>query len=153
MVYACGVGYHKTYILATDPTLYIRFAKSTVAAEVIYCTSVVFPKLSILAMYLRIFPVEKVYRYTVFIIMFIVAANGLCGDLTSLLSCRPLAARWDPAVQGNCINVTNYWRFISLANIISDVAILVIPLPIVWKLHISLPQKLGLTVVFLTGSL
>lgn len=153
MVYACGVGHHTSYILATDPATYVRWAKSAVAVEIIYCTSVVFPKLSILAMYLRIFPVKKVYRYNVLILMFIVAANGISGDLTSLLSCRPLATRWNPALRGDCINVTNYWRFISLANIISDVAILAFPLPVVWKLHISLPQKLGLTVLFLTGSL
>lgn len=153
MVYACGVGHHATYILAVEPATYISWAKSAVAVEIIYCTSVVFPKLSILAMYLRLFPVKKAYRYTTFTLMFIVAANGIAGDFTSLLSCRPLASRWDPARHGHCINITNYWRFISLANIISDIAMLVLPLPVVWNLHVSLPQKISLTVLFLTGSL
>ena len=153
MVYVCGIGHHNTYLPDTDLELYIRWAKSLVAFEVIYCTAVVFPKLSILATYLRIFGVMEVYRYSVFILMFIIAANGISGDLTSLLSCRPLAARWNPALEGHCINVQNYWRFISLANIVSDVAMLVLPQRVIWKLRISLPQKLGLTVVFLTGSL
>lgn len=153
MVYACGVGHHATYILATNPATYISWAKSAVAVEVIYCTSVVFPKLSILAMYLRLFVVKKVYRYIIFTLMFIVAANGVAGDFTSLLSCRPLATRWNPALGGDCINVTNYWRFINLANIISDIAMLVFPLPFIWKLHVSPPQKVGLTILFLTGSL
>ncbi len=153
MVYACGVGHHATYILATNPATYISWAKSAVAVEVIYCTSVVFPKLSILAMYLRLFVVKRVYRYIIFTLMFIVAANGVAGDFTSLLSCRPLATRWNPALGGDCINVTNYWRFISLANIISDIAMLVFPLPFIWKLHVSPPQKVGLTILFLTGSL
>ena len=153
MVYACGVGHHASYILATDPSTYVSWAKSAVAVEVIYCTSVVFPKISILAMYLRLFPVKKEYRYTIFALMFIIAANGIAGDFTSLLSCQPLRKRWDPTLKGHCIDVTNYWRFISLANIISDVAMLLFPLPVVWKLHVSLPQKVGLTVLFLTGSL
>ncbi|KAI4180910.1 MAG: hypothetical protein L6R41_006944 [Letrouitia leprolyta] len=153
MVYACGVGHHANYILATDPSTYISWAKSAVAVEIIYCTAVVFPKLSILAMYLRLFPVKKVYRYTIFTLMFIITANGIAGVLTSGLSCRPLATRWNPKLGGECINVTYYWRYISLANIISDVVMLILPLPIVWKLQVSLPQKLSLTVLFLTGSL
>lgn len=153
MVYACGVGHHQSYIIAISPSTFVSWAKSLVAVEILYCTSVVFPKLSILALYLRLFPVKKVYRYGVFTLMFVIAANGVAGDFTSLLSCRPLAKRWDPSLAGDCINVANFWRYISLANIISDVAILLFPLPIVWGLHASLPQKLGLTILFLTGSL
>ncbi|KAI4095109.1 MAG: hypothetical protein LQ344_001760 [Seirophora lacunosa] len=141
------------YILATSPETYVSWAKSAVAVEIIYCTSVVFPKLSILAMYLRVFPVKKVYRYATYTLMFIVTANGIAGIFASLLSCQPLATRWDPALGGECINVTYYWRYISLANIVSDLAMLILPLPVVWKLHVSLPQKLSLTVLFLTGSL
>lgn len=153
MVYVCGVGHHADYILTTSPETYISWAKSAVAVEIIYCTSVVFPKLSILAMYRRLFPVKKVYRYSFWFLMFIITANGVSGVFASLFSCQPLAIRWNPAIVGHCINVTYYWRYISLANIISDVAMLVLPLPVIWKLHISLAQKLSLTVLFLTGSL
>lgn len=153
MVYACGAGYHADYIFATNPATYISWAKSVVAIEVIYCTSVVFPKLSILAMYQRLFVIERIHGYIIFTLMFIVAANGVAGDFTSLLSCRPLAIRWNPALEGECIYITNYWRFISLANIITDIAMLVFPLPFIWKLHVSPPQKVGLTIVFLSGSL
>ncbi|KAL8997507.1 MAG: hypothetical protein Q9188_006310 [Gyalolechia gomerana] len=152
MVYACGVGHHADYIMAIDPETYTSWAKSAVAVEIIYCTSVVFPKLSILAMYLRLFPVKKVYRYSIFVLMFIITTNGIAGIFTSGLSCRPLATRWKPELGGECINVTYYWRYISLANIISDVAMLILPLPVVWNLHVSLPQKLSLTILFLTGS-
>ncbi|KAL9595419.1 MAG: hypothetical protein Q9219_006462 [cf. Caloplaca sp. 3 TL-2023] len=47
---------------ATDPGKYTSWAKSAVAVEIIYCTAVVFPKLAILAMYLRLFPIKKPYR-------------------------------------------------------------------------------------------
>ena len=153
MVYACGVGYHATVVLANDPQTFISWQKSAIAVEVIYCTAVVFPKLSILALYLRLFPTQKVYRYVAYAMMVIISANGIAGDVTSLLSCRPLSMRWDQNIKGECINVSNYWRFISLANIITDLAMLVFPLPHVWQLKTSRSQKISLTVLFLTGSL
>jgi hypothetical protein len=40
-----------------------------------------------------------------------------------------------------------------IGNILLDLYALVLPLPVVWGLHLPLKKKLGLMIIFLTGSL
>ncbi|MCJ1284086.1 hypothetical protein MMC26_003417 [Xylographa opegraphella] len=154
MVEFCGVGRHESVLAVLDPVRITNWAKSLVAVECIYCTAVVFPKLSILGFYLRIFT-TKPYRIVAWILSGLMLANLFAAIIVSLTACIPLAARWDPSAYPNavCINVMNYWRWISFANMFTDVAMLILPLPAVWKLHASRNTKFGLTLVFLTGSL
>ena len=148
-----GVGQHEDVLLATNPTAVVHWAKAGYAIEELYCTAVIFPKLSILGFYLRIFT-TKLFRITVYIIAGILIVNGIAGVITSLSTCQPFAARWDPSIPGaHCINTPQYWRWISFANIATDVVMLCLPLPAVWRLHVSTAQKYGLTLVFLTGSM
>ena len=112
-----------------------------------------FPKLSILGFYLRIFT-KKPYRITAYVLGGIIIANGIAGVISSLCTCQPFAARWNLSIpNAHCIDTVQYWRWISLANIITDVVMLVLPLPVVWTLQVSTTQKYGLTFIFLTGSM
>jgi hypothetical protein len=78
---------------------------------------------------------------------------GLCVSImfTAIFQCSPIAYAWDKSIKrGTCINELNYFRWISLPNVITDLAMLILPLPLVWKLHTSSGQKVGLTVIFIT---
>lgn len=39
------------------------------------------------------------------------------------------------------------------SNVLSDIYLLLLPLPAVWQLHLPLRKKLGMAAVFFTGSL
>lgn len=54
----------------------------------------------------------------------------------------------------NCI-VDDYAFFVGIAvpNIITDVALLVLPLPYIWRLHRAKSQKIALVGIFMLGSL
>jgi hypothetical protein len=155
MVYVGGVGYHISYLAAMKPELLTPYFRTLVAIEEIYCISVVFPKLSILAMYLRILPKTPVYRNINYAMMFIVAATGFAGLVTSWASCRPLSLRWTQTTweAPECINIDSFWRWISFPNIITDLVMLILPLPMVWTLKTSKMQKFSLTVLFLAASM
>lgn len=155
MVYQAGVGYHFNYVMATNPMLYVTYGKSLVAVEEIYCMAVAFPKLSILAMYKRILPNKFIYRWILYALTFIIIGNALSDAVTSLTSCRPLSLRWSSVtdLEPTCINLTNFWRYGSLANILTDVAMIILPLPMVWRLQTSTAQKFSLTMLFLAGSI
>lgn len=45
------------------------------------------------------------------------------------------------------------FRWVSMPNILTDLGILVLPLPHLWDLNTSVGQKIGLTFVFVVGSL
>ena len=129
------------------------WSKCGYAIEQIYCAAVAFPKLSILASYLRIF-VSKPYRIATYVVAGIVSATAIAGIITSFASCRPFSARWDPDLfLTNCFNAARYWQGISVPNVATDLVMLVLPLPVVWDLNVSKSQKLGLSLVFLMGSM
>ena len=118
-----------------------------------YAFATAFPKLSVLFFYRRLFP-TKLFRITVYVLMFMVV--GLCASIVivSLFQCSPIAYAWDRTIKGGtCIDELAYFRWITPPNLIIDLALLILPLPMVWRLHTSVGQKAGLTLTFVTGSM
>lgn len=142
-----GVGRHLLALEATDPKEVVNWAKLLMAVEWIYLVAVTLPKLSILSMYLGIFT-TKSYRRIIHVL-----AVTLINKASLSLGCQPLAFFWDPTIPGgHCIDINAFFRWISLPNILTDVAMLVPPQPLVWTLKAIRHQKIGLTLTFLTGS-
>lgn len=147
-----GVGRHLLALEAIDPNKVVNWAKFLIAVEWTYLAAVTLPKLSILSMYLRIFT-TKSYRRSVYVLGVILIMTFVVGGLTGSLGCQPLAFFWDPTIPGgHCIDINAFFRWISLPNILTDVAMLVLPQPLIWTLKITRNQKIGLTLTFLTGS-
>ena len=147
-----GVGRHLPALELTDPTKVVSWAKFLIAVEWIYLAAAILPKLAILSMYLRIFTARS-YRMSVYILAAVLIMTFLAGGLTGSLGCQPLAFFWDPTIPGgHCININAFFRWISLPNILTDIAMLVLPQPLIWTLQVTRNQKIGLTLTFLTGS-
>ncbi|RGP69397.1 hypothetical protein FLONG3_7793 [Fusarium longipes] len=61
-------------------------------------------------------------------------------------------AFWDPRIKGKCFqHQTLMWYINGILHIFIDLAIIVMPLPIVWKLQLPLSQKLLLSGIFGLG--
>ncbi|KAH6680648.1 hypothetical protein B0J14DRAFT_634169 [Halenospora varia] len=74
--------------------------------------------------------------------------------MITFLMCTPLAYTWDKTItDGHCIDEQEVLLWISFSNIVTDVLMLILPLPILWRLHIPVNQMLGLVITFLTFSL
>ena len=94
------------------------------------------------------------FRIFAYIVGAIVLGHGLGVLLAAIFQCSPIAHTWDRTIAGgSCFNQEAFYRYVSLPNIMTDVLILVMPLPYVWKLHTRIGQKVALTGVFLLGSL
>ncbi|KAF2760780.1 hypothetical protein EJ05DRAFT_473390 [Pseudovirgaria hyperparasitica] len=151
-----GVGRHLPVVLVTDPEAVKNWAKCAYAVEQLYCVAVSLPKLSIAATYLRIFT-EMPYRIATLLVCGVMIANATAGIIASLAQCQPFSARWNLQIMLHnptsvCIDSIQYWRWISFPNIVTDVALLILPLPVVWRLKMSTAQKIALSLVFVTGS-
>lgn len=78
---------------------------------------------------------------------------AVADTVAASVMCLPLDYLWDKSIPGGkCINIAAFYRWGSLPNAVSDLFMLVIPLPTVWKLQVERKVKIGLTVTFLTGS-
>lgn len=65
--------------------------------------------------------------------------------------CRPLAAAWQWDQSGQCFDLVTLFLASSPINILSDLAILILPLPIITGLRIERKEKIGLVLAFLCG--
>lgn len=83
-----------------------------------------------------------------------VIGYSLASIFTVIFGCTPIAKFWDITItHGSCINFPAfYFSYLGL-NIGTDIAILILPVPLLLKLHMPRRQKLWLGVIFMTGIL
>ncbi|KAJ0115015.1 hypothetical protein J7T55_001422 [Diaporthe amygdali] len=149
-----GVGYHIEWIMATNPHLAIMFLKYLLAISSWYYVTISLSKLAICVFYRTLFP-----QRSVLIILSLTAGIMICTAIASLVSnlaaCKPFSANWAPTdVQAEkCIDKEKLYVWSTFPNIITDVILLAIPLPIVWGLQTSKQLKMALTATFVFGSI
>ncbi len=85
--------------------------------------------------------------------MFIVFAYLFSNPTRPIFGCTPVAKYWKPDEPGHCINVIKADYVYGSLNFITDLTMFVLPLPMVWRLQLSLKQKLGISLVFMAGSM
>lgn len=118
-----------------------------------YYTMVAVPKLAVLALYSRLLTIEP-YRTIIRVLATILVLSAIVIFVMCLNLCQPFEANWNPYIPGaKCLDQQAFYTYASLPNIVTDVAMLILPIPVVWKLHASKKVKLGLVATFLTGSL
>ncbi|GLA54045.1 hypothetical protein AnigIFM63604_011572 [Aspergillus niger] len=130
-----------------------HFLLNLFIVEILYTLSICFTKYSILMFYWRIFGMSNI-RYPIYLIAFVVTGWGLGVILTTIFQCLPVHGFWDKTIPSHCgVNVNNFFIGNAVPNILTDWALLTLPLPYVWKLQRSASQKLALTGVFIMGGL
>ncbi len=126
--------------------------------KVFYSASVLQPcvlasaKMSILILLYCIF-VTRAFRVTAIILMLIVGAWWISTTLAAAFICSPMKSTWDTDVQGTCGDQWVLDIITPLPWILKDFAILIAPLPSVWKLQMPIRQKMALIRLLLIGFL
>ncbi|KAI9686107.1 MAG: hypothetical protein M1820_010696 [Bogoriella megaspora] len=146
-----AVGYHIERVLKTMPDQIANWGKNSFyAIPILYATAVAWPKLSILLLYLRIFTYKwpRICCWTIAAIIIITAIGNVFGIA---LQCFPVEKAWNPTLPGHCNNIQAHLIYGSLPNIVTDVAMLLLPIPLVWKLQTSTHVKIGLLATFMVG--
>lgn len=78
---------------------------------------------------------------------------ALAATLTALLICRPLAYYWDQTLDGSCSDMVLTYQIAGSLNIATDVIVLLLPLPYLFRLELALQTKLALVATFAIGFL
>ena len=120
--------------------------------ESLYYFASFFTKTSVLMLIARIF---RPHRKSVFFANCVISIIGLYYILALFLKsfrCRPIRKAWDIQANGRCI-IDQY--FLLLADIIistiTDVVILLLPVPLIWRLQTSRKRKWRILIVFAGG--
>lgn len=145
-----GAGRH---VHSLRPQTVERMLKLVKAHEFVYALSVPFPKLAILCLYFRLFN-EKVARSVLYVTGLAIIGTSLFGVISALANCRPFTAFWDLAHPAHCTMDRNTaMRFYSIPNITTDAALLLIPLPALFRLNGDVRRRIGVCLTFLVSTL
>ena len=117
-----------------------------------YNAAMVTAKASIIIQYFHVFPTKKM-RIVCYIMAAIIAIYGTWVILSAFLNCIPVARFWDPSIPGHCLAYKPLWYSNAALNIMTDVVILIIPIPALMPLDLPLRQKVGCCCIFALGGL
>jgi hypothetical protein len=146
-----GMGMHIDD-LKKDQALFERYDEWIIITSEVYLLSLMGYKTAILLTYYRIFEVSRHFRYACWAVMFFVVGYLSCNMLTEVFGCHPIQKFWDPNFKpGSCIAFTAADIAYGAMHVSSDFAIALLPLRMVWRLHMDRRDKIGVTLVFLTG--
>lgn len=124
----------------------------------LYTVAITAAKLSLLLFLYRIFHVDKRFRIAAWITGGVLVLWSLITILLAIFSCKPIRASWDLKVRMDpktvcypkAYDVANIYGF---CNVITDVVLIVLPIPLVWKMQVNLKKKFAVAMVFATGAL
>ncbi|KAI0481248.1 hypothetical protein GGR56DRAFT_688849 [Xylariaceae sp. FL0804] len=118
---------------------------------VFYNITLLFIKLTLFFQYFRI--IEQVDRYRrVYIgLMTIVVSWTLAQIFVMIFTCSPVAGYWDISLNPTCLPEVKIQTVNAIGNMITDVIVLLLPMPVVWKLSLKKAQKLALMGIFGLG--
>ena len=75
----------------------------------------------------------------------------IASAISEVLSCVPVSKQWDPTEPGTCVDYNSYCQAIGLIHVIFDLGIVILPMPLIWKLQTTRSNKIVLTVLLCLG--
>lgn len=112
-------------------------------------------KMAILAFYLKVFP-DKTFQKICWVTIVICAAYIPAFCLATIFHCTPVSytwTSWTGETTGYCADFNAFAWAHAIINIILDLFIMTLPLPLLWKLNMGLKRKLFLMLMFSVGIL
>ncbi|KAL3459556.1 hypothetical protein BJX64DRAFT_301163 [Aspergillus heterothallicus] len=151
-IFQGGLGMHTEDIFRDyGPGPFLLFYRTLLTGLILWALAISFVKLSLLTFYCRVFPFRP----------FIMLAKGMAafvllwtfgGVLSLFLRCKPIAYAWDPSIEdGKCSNTKVAYLVTGALNLVSDVVIVIMPMPYLLKLEMKPAQKIPLMATFGLG--
>lgn len=122
---------------------------------VLYQTCLLFTKLTLFFQFYRILRQTHMDNLKVLYlgVMFIIAAWQVAQIFVEIFSCFPIQGVWDSTIHRTCHSVDFVRIMNTTGNIATDCIILLLPLPVLWRLTLPLHQKIAVFGVFGLGFL
>ncbi|KAF2246840.1 hypothetical protein BU26DRAFT_567180 [Trematosphaeria pertusa] len=150
-VFAGGVGLPIATVMAIDPNAITTFLKILFVNFSLWIVVVSVVQLSIMFFYIRIFGIVDTFRWACYVLVALITGLGIAGFFGQIFFCVPVSKQWNPTEQGHCIALKPWCSSISLMHVILDFGIVILPMPLIWKLKVSTRSKVILSVLLCLG--
>ncbi|KAI2923664.1 hypothetical protein CBS147371_1506 [Aspergillus niger] len=147
-----GVGKHYSDVHIEDQ---VPMFKCIWATRLLYVLGLCFIKLSLLWFYLRL-ETRRFMQWLVYSVIFIVLGVSISSFFVDTLSCIPPSEFWNSTKSGHCMSTASQQKFYEVNGIlviVMDILIWAVPIPMLWRVRISLRKKIAVLGVFSVGLL
>lgn len=148
-----GLGRHKVDI---PDSSFSSLRKSEYAFSILYNPSLMLTKTSIIAFFLSVMSkdVDPVFKWCNWLTLAVVNLFGVALTFLSIFQCRPVAAgyQYPSPPSAKCTDIVTLYLSSAPVNIITDVALLFLPMPILTGMRLPRKQKIILVVTFSFGA-
>ncbi|KAI0112060.1 hypothetical protein GGR51DRAFT_54150 [Nemania sp. FL0031] len=144
-----GLGRH---VQALDPSDISTYLKGDYIFSHFYDFAIASTKLSILALYHRIFMASKMRIFILvtagFVFAWLIEMEIILG-----LGCQPIQGWWDASVAATakCVDKVAFTYSTNVLNLIFDLWIFAMPIPVIMKLNVNLGKRIALCCLFSLG--
>ena len=125
--------------------------KMFVPAPLVWGIATCLVKCSILAFYADIFQ-KPGFRLPIYVMAGLSVALALTTILQSFLLCHPFKYSWDKTVPGgSCAPSKQAYLSVAIVNLIIDLSIVALPMPILWSLQMRTAKKVAISAILSIG--
>ncbi|CAL5875176.1 uncharacterized protein PFLUO_LOCUS9480 [Penicillium psychrofluorescens] len=143
-----GVGSHMWNV---SKQTYGEYEKYLLSTSILYVPALALAKISLIILYHRIMKKQKIYVMALHAITAVVMGYSISIIFALILACHPVSRNWDPTVEGECVNRTALYIATAVTNIVTDLALITLPIPLVLRLNMPRSQKVYLFLMFVVG--
>lgn len=109
-------------------------------------------KLAICYLYLDLFRIHMKLKRWLWLLMVLIACYAPIFIAFFMTQCRPVWAAWDQVLsETNCRPAGPHELASVAANLFLDLAVVLTPSPVIWKLHMPTRKKVGVSTMFSLG--
>ena len=121
-------------------------------SPVLWVIAVTIIRAAILFLYIHLFATRRflIACYSVLAFNLLLGASAVIADC---LICRPISYRWAGNIDGSCGDQRALDMCIAVFNLLQDVVVVVLPMPVLWGLRIPRDKKVALSCMFGIGIL
>jgi hypothetical protein len=108
----------------------------------VYCPTAFFTKVTLLLLIARVFTVKTGVTYAIYAFILVLALAYIPIEITKIDICNPIQSYWNPTVDGKCLDQRKIFLADLGVAITTDFVILVVPIPLTWKMRTGWQKKL-----------
>ncbi|KAL8947503.1 MAG: hypothetical protein Q9222_006222 [Ikaeria aurantiellina] len=142
MEVSTGLGRHVYHLTATDK---IRFQKSYYAAGLVYIPCICLSKLAVLLLLRKITPIVS-HRRQILATEYLTVGWALIAESVLIFQCK-MPYPW-AILQDHCIDSSAFWYFVGIAQLLLDIALVLLPWIIVRRVQMDMHRKIVIACCF-----
>ncbi|KAJ3459936.1 hypothetical protein MRS44_016009 [Fusarium solani] len=130
---------------------YNLFNKLMLVASIHFAVFIACSKLSLVLFYRHLSPQKWWKRCTYAVAVLIICYNTAI-LFAVVFTCNPIRKHWDARVtEGSCGHQIGIYMTTATMGIVTDLILLIMPIPMIWRLQMPTRQKIGVILLFFIG--